>query len=241
MSHLTHRSRVGGGLDPPLENHQAIESLSYTGLDPLENHKAIPNQHSMLGHQMVFCWLDDSGVWILSPLINNKKRQSLTLSKKKSGSVHVSADKEGLIFHVNSSHTHVLGIFSSIFKGYFIYSCLQHLSKLIMIVLPIQANIQPGATNYPQAKHHSNCILLAGRKWPSSICLLGYVEKHGFYFLWTICRSWPKECSPFTTSLITTWLWIKQSCCSSYFFYYGILQRNNRKMTMNGHFPIIPL
>ena len=34
---------------------------------------------------------------------------------------------------------------------------------------------------------------------------------------------------------------ITQSCFGSQIFYHGILQRNYRKMTINGHFPIIPL
>ena len=40
-----------------------------------------------------------------------------------------------LIFHVNSTH---IGKYFLIFKGYCIYGCIWHLSKLIMIVLHIR-------------------------------------------------------------------------------------------------------
>ena len=38
-----------GDPDPPLKNHKNIGSLSNTCPDH-KNHKAIPSQHSMLGH-----------------------------------------------------------------------------------------------------------------------------------------------------------------------------------------------
>ena len=36
-------------------------------------------------------------------------------------------------------------------------------------------------------------------------------------------------------------LGITRSCCGNQIFYHKILQRNYRKIAMNGHFPIIPL
>ena len=40
----------------------------------------------------------------------------------------------------------------------------------------------------------------------------------------------------FKTDLNVTW-----PCCGSQIFYHGILQRNYRKGSYNGHFPIISL
>ena len=76
----------GQGVRPlPLEKHKATEYLSKTGLDPLENQKATKPSvnvgplsarqrmpfkwHSLAGRIRPAC----SGIWIISPLINNKK------------------------------------------------------------------------------------------------------------------------------------------------------------------------
>ena len=61
---------------PPLKNHKAIGFFSNTGPDPVENHKAA---------KPAFKFGPSSAcqrICILSPLINNKKKMSLTHSDK---------------------------------------------------------------------------------------------------------------------------------------------------------------
>ena len=48
------------------------------------------------------------------------------------------------------------------------------------------------------------------------------------------------HCSPVIAHPVITWMWIQQGhVVPLNFVYRAILQRNYRKMTMNGHFPII--
>ena len=76
-----------GGSDPSLKIYKAVGFLGDTGPDPLKNHKiqywtiiGQPAKRHFYGVSLAgLCWPTFSGIWILSPLINLKKRMSAEL------------------------------------------------------------------------------------------------------------------------------------------------------------------
>ena len=85
-THAQIQMRGGGGrrIRTPLENHKSIGFLSNTCPDPLKNHKAAKPAFIVGHHRLASetplngvslagrCWPANSGIWILSLLINLK-------------------------------------------------------------------------------------------------------------------------------------------------------------------------